>query len=74
MTRAQMASMFTRAFKLKLGVDIDRFIDDNGSIHEQDINCIAEAGITRGCEKDMFCPEGLMLREQLAAFFHRAMN
>ena len=74
MTRAQMASMFTRAFKLTLGADIDRFTDDDGSIHEQDINCLAEAGITLGCGEKQFCPEGLMLREQLAAFFHRAMN
>ena len=73
MTRAQMASMFARAFKLTLGADIDRFTDDNGSAREGH-QLLAEAAITLGCGEKQFCPEGLMLRERLAAFFHRAMN
>jgi hypothetical protein len=72
MTRAQMASMFARAFKLTAGADIDHFGDDDGSVHEQNINCIAQAGITLGCGENQFCPDGLMLREQLAAFFQQA--
>ena len=74
MTRAQMASMFARAFQLTEGADVDRFGDDNGSVHEQNINRVAYAGITLGCAENEFCPDGLMLREQLAAFFYRAMN
>ena len=75
MTRAQMASMFARAFKLTLGDDIDRFTDDNGSVHEKDINCLAEAGIALRLRREAVLPEGLMLEGATRCLrSHRAMN
>jgi hypothetical protein len=75
-TRAQIASFFVRALGLTEGGDVDRFVDDDGSVHETDIYGVAASGITRGCNppaNDRFCPADDVLREQMAAFFHRAM-
>jgi hypothetical protein len=65
-----------RALGLTEGGDVDRFVDDDGSTHETDINRLAASGITKGCNpstgNDRFCPGDSVLREQMAAFFHRA--
>ena len=53
------------------------FIDDNGNIHEANIEAIAAAGITKGCNppvNDRFCPDDLVTRGQLAAFLVRALG
>ena len=50
----------------------DRFVDDNGSIFEADINRIAAAGITLGCAANLFCPADPVLRDQMASFLARA--
>ncbi len=55
----------------------DFFTDDTQSVFQDDINRIAEAGITKGCNppaNDMFCPEGLVTRGQMAAFLVRALD
>jgi hypothetical protein len=74
-TRGQMAAFLTRAFNLPPGPD--RFVDDEGSVFEADINALAEAGITKGCnppENDRFCPDDRVTRGQMAAFLHRAIT
>lgn len=53
------------------------FTDDNGSIHEADIEAIAAAGITRGCNppaNDRFCPDTSVTRGEMAAFLNRALE
>jgi poly-gamma-glutamate synthesis protein (capsule biosynthesis protein) len=51
------------------------FFDDDGSIHEGDIEAIAAAEITRGCgEADLFCPDRAVTRGQMAAFLTRALH
>ena len=72
-TRAQMASFLVRALKLP-AVSTDLFGDDTGSIHEADINALAAAGITSGCGPGRFCPDGIVTREQMAAFLERAFG
>lgn len=55
----------------------DRFVDDDGSVHEENINIVADAGITFGCnppENDRFCPRDSVTREQMASFLVRAME
>ena len=55
----------------------DTFIDDDGSVFEADIEWMAAAGITRGCNppvNDRFCPDGEVTREQMAAFLVRALG
>ena len=70
-TRGQMASFLARAYDLPSSAE-DHFEDDEGSIHEVDINRLAAAGITTGCDATRFCPDALVTREQMAAFLHRS--
>ncbi len=75
-TRGQMAAFLTRALDLP-GAGEDFFIDDGNSIFESDINRLAAAGITKGCnppENDRFCPDGKVTRGQMAAFLVRAFG
>ncbi len=59
-------------------VEVDsRFTDDDWNIHEPNINAIAEAGITVGCnppEGDHFCPDRTVTRGEMAAFLVRAFG
>ncbi len=53
------------------------FIDDNGSVHEANIEAIAAAEITQGCNppaNDRYCPVDLVTRGQMAAFIDRALD
>ena len=73
-TRAQMAAFLVRALDLPPS-DVDTFDDDTGSIFEDSINRIAAAGITKGCNppaNDLYCPDAVVTRGQMAAFLVRA--
>ncbi|MEN8239768.1 MAG: S8 family serine peptidase [Actinomycetota bacterium] len=75
-TRGQMAAFIKRALKLP-ATSTDYFDDDNGSIFEDDINRLAAAGITKGCNppvNDKFCPDSTVTRQQMAAFIKRALK
>jgi len=72
-TRAEMATLMTRAFALP-PTTIDAFSDDDDSIHESAINRLAAAGITTGCAADRYCPTATVTRGQMAAFLHRALD
>lgn len=71
--RGQMAAFLNRAFDLPSS-SVDAFDDDNGSIFEADINAVAAAGITTGCATRQFCENGLVTREEMAAFLARALS
>jgi hypothetical protein len=71
--RDQMASFLARAVGLE-GIAPNAFIDDEGNIHEFNINLVAQAGVTTGCGVDRYCPDGLVTRAQMAAFLHRAFG
>jgi hypothetical protein len=70
-TRGQMASFLVRAYDLP-STSTDFFTDDDGSMHERDINAVAAAGITSGCDASRFCPTSPVTRGQMVAFLHRA--
>jgi len=72
-TREQMASFLRRAGDVA-GTSIDRFTDDDTSMHEADINAIAAAGITGGCAASRYCPRSPVTREQMASFLVRALG
>lgn len=75
-SRGQMAAFLTRALSLPAASE-DYFTDDEGSTFEADINRLAAAGITRGCNppvNDLFCPTGDVTRGQMAAFLVRAFG
>jgi hypothetical protein len=75
-TRGQMAAFLVRALDLTGRVD-DRFVDDDDSIFERDIEKLAAGGITRGCNpplNDRYCPKAKVTRGQMAAFLVRALG
>ena len=71
--REQMASFIARVLALP-APERDWFADDEGSGHEDDINRIADAGITLGCGGGMYCPSAAVNREQMATFLRRAYD
>jgi hypothetical protein len=71
--RGQMASFLARALNLPSS-STDFFGDDNGSVHESNINRIREAGVTFGCGDGVFCPADQVTRAQMASFLSRALN
>ncbi|HJR91502.1 MAG TPA: S-layer homology domain-containing protein [Acidimicrobiia bacterium] len=74
-TRGQMAALIGRALGLPATTE-DAFGDDAGSVFEADINRLAAAGITRGCDppaNSRFCPDDPVTRAEMAAFLHRAL-
>lgn len=76
-TRGQMAAFLTRFLGLsKIGTGVS-FADTGGSVFESDILRLATAGITKGCNppvNDMFCPNSVVTRGQMAAFLARALG
>ena len=53
------------------------FADDDDSVHQDDIEALAAAGITKGCNppaNTLFCPEDPVTRGQMAAFLNRALG
>jgi len=74
-TRAEMASFLARAFNLP-ATTTDYFTDDTGNIHEANINKIAAAGITVGCNLagTLYCPDAKVTRAEMATFIVRALH
>lgn len=50
------------------------FGDDDGSVHEPDINAIAAAGITAGCGPALYCPNLSVTRAEMATFLTRGLK
>jgi hypothetical protein len=75
-TRGQMAAFLVRGLDLTDRLD-NPFRDDDGSIFEADIERLAAAGITRGCNppvNDRFCPDDPVTRGEMAALLVRALD
>jgi hypothetical protein len=75
-TRGQMAAFLRRTFSYPAATR-DYFVDDNDSIFEADINAIAQAGVTKGCNpptNNLYCPSALVRRDQMASFLARALG
>ena len=75
-TRGQMAAFLVRGLGLSESLD-NPFTDDDGSIFEADIERLAAAGITKGCNppaNTRFCPTAPVTRGQMAAFLVRALG
>ncbi len=76
-SRAQMAAFLVRGFDYTDDGGADLFIDDDGSIFEPDIDKLATADVTKGCNpptNDMYCPDAPVLRDQMASFLARALG
>ncbi|MCP4968366.1 MAG: SpoIID/LytB domain-containing protein [bacterium] len=72
-TRGEMAAFLVRALGLTDDGGKDWFGDDGSSVFESDINKLATAGITAGCNAagTDFCPDQQLSRGEMAAFLVR---
>jgi hypothetical protein len=76
-TRGQMAAFLVRALGYTDNGGGNLFTDDDLSIFEADIDRMATAGVTKGCNppgNTRFCPRDYVTRGQMAAFLHRALG
>ena len=54
-----------------------RFVDEDGTFHEENIEIVAALGVAVGCnppENDRFCPRRLVNRAQMATFLSRVLG
>ena len=76
-SREHMASFITRSLEhltgVQRGTDNDYFTDDDTSIHEPNINALAEVGIAVGNGVDLFNPGQSLTRGQMSAFIIRSL-
>ncbi len=74
-TRAQMATFLVRAFDLQSASPVG-FTDTSGNSHARNIDALAAAGITAGCNPDgtRYCPDRSVTRGQMATFLARALD
>ncbi|HVM15014.1 MAG TPA: ScyD/ScyE family protein [Egibacteraceae bacterium] len=76
--RDQKASMLVRATEYVLERELtatqDSFTDDDGSVHEENINKAAEAGMARGVAPGRFDPSAPIRRDQAASFVARMLE
>lgn len=75
-TRGEMAAFLNRAFGYP-ATGGNRFGDDDGTVFEADIDAIAAAGVTAGCnppDNDEFCPDQTVTRAEMASFLARALG
>jgi len=76
-TRGQMAAFLVRALGYADDGGGDRFVDDDDSVFAGDIDRLATAGVTYGCNppgNDRYCPDQPVTREQMASFLTRALH
>jgi len=50
------------------------FNDDDGNVHEPNIQAIAQEGITLGCGPSVYCPGRTIRRDEMASFLARALQ
>jgi hypothetical protein len=58
-------------FSFHLGTFKPPFSDDDESVFEPDIIAISDAGITKGCGPDLYCPSATVTRGEMALFLSR---
>jgi len=78
-TRAQMATFIVRALEYRIDGPLtdtaapNYFTDDNGDVHEANINKAADTGITGGIGGTSYGPLLPVRRDQMASFLARAL-
>jgi nitrous oxidase accessory protein NosD len=71
--RDQMATFLKRAMNLPPATR-DWFRDDATNAHHDNINRLADAGVTHGCAATLYCPKTEVTRAQMATFLARALE
>ena len=76
-TRAQMATFIANLVRTS-GKDLpsgsDAFSDDDGNVHEDDINALAGAGIVKGTGSGTYSPGAPVSRAAMATFIANALS
>ena len=74
-TRSEMATLLTRAFDLE-PADAAGFTDTEGDAHAANIDALAAARITAGCQTEplRYCPNKPVTRAEMATFLARALG
>jgi len=76
--RGEMATLLVRSFpELLTDGDPDAFSDDEDSVHQNNINRIAAARVTLGCnppDNSQYCPTERVTRDQMATFLTRVLG
>ena len=75
-TREQMATFVAETI-VAAGGDLaadpeNAFTDDEGSVHEENINALAAADVVSGVTEDLYNPDGLVTRAQMGTFLAQA--
>lgn len=76
LSRGEAAAFLVRTLNLP-ATNKNFFMDDNGNTFEGDINQLAAAGITKGCNppaNTRYCPDQTMKRAEFAAMLVRALH
>jgi hypothetical protein len=76
-TRGEMAAFVSRAFGFTETGGGNRFVDDDDSPFEAQIEALAHVGVTLGCNppaNNRFCPDRTLPRDEMASFFTRAIR
>ncbi|MDX1448855.1 MAG: S-layer homology domain-containing protein [Acidimicrobiia bacterium] len=63
-TRGQLAVLLSRALGL-VPADSDRFVDDDGSNYQAQIEAVVNRGLLDGCDSKRFCPNAPATRDDL---------
>lgn len=75
-SRGEMAAFIARSLGWEKEGS-DSFHDDDASVFEDDIEALAAAGVTEGCnppKRDRFCPDRKVTRAEMATFLGRALG
>lgn len=77
-TRAEVATLLARAYDAVTGAPLaagsDAFTDDDGSVHEPDIDAAANAGWVNGIGGGLYDPFGATTRAQFASMVTRMLS
>ena len=77
-TRAQMASFLRRAYEFITETTLDdstsHFDDIVGSVHEDNINAVAQAGFAQGVGDRQYAPQRGVSRDQMGSFLARKID
>lgn len=77
-TRAQMATFLVNAYETATGLTLravgDAFTDDEGNVHETNIDKAATAGIVAGTSETTYTPTAVVRRDQMASFLARLVD
>lgn len=78
LSRGEMATILVRAHRQVTGTTlpdgVNRFRDDEGSVHETNINRVATAGIAAGNTSSTFAPLNAVTRGQMSTFVSRTLD